>query len=401
MNAPKLLPVLFALILATFTACNSGNQSAPEKSNPADAPASPQAEVPKPEVYLYCTFYDAVLLRETPDLKGKVVTKLPMCEFLEGTGEGSKQKFDATLGGIVWREPFLKVMHLTPEQKSGWVFGGAVEPVYAGPRAGSPNLGDLANFGSHLAKLDLKNLDSGEKAWVYVRQHHTATTGALADAIYLMLERFLHRMEVENNLYELTEKMNWSDEDLNRVYENKYDMGKSPVTKTLDAAGFRLATAEGMIFPVVDRKKLLDFFGKNVTPGMKQYIEQNWIELAEPSMSDAHIAIELEQLADRGIFWENFNKTNPWFVRKDETAEHEAWVRLSMINGLIFNEETGEAYPEYVKVWAYIQQKYPDSQLGKDVAAFTRLLAAEGNKKTQKVADFQDEYAQKYNGETE
>ena len=400
MKIPQLLSCLILFLAAFFTACNSGNPSAPEKTNSANTTA-PQAEVPKPEVYLYCTFFDAVLLRETPDLKGKVVTKLPMCEFLEGTGEGSKEKFDAMLGGIGWHEPFLKVMHLTPEQKSGWVFGGAVESLYAGPRAGSPNLGDLANFGSHLAKLDLKNLDSGAKAWAYVRQHHAATTGALADAIYLMLERFLSRLDAENNLYELTEKMNWSDEDYTGVYENTYDMGKSPGTKALEAAGFRLATAEGTIFPVVDRKKLLDFFGKNATPGMKQYLEQSWAELADPSMSDAHIAIELDKLADRGIFWENFNKANPYFVRKDETTEHEAWVRLSMINGLIFNEQIGEAYPEYVKAWAYIQQKYPDSQLGKDVAAFTKLLAAEGNKKTQKVADFQEAYAREYNGESE
>jgi len=399
MKAPILLPVLFALAAALFTACNSGNPPAPGKTTPADT-AAPRTEVSKPEIYLYCTFYDAVLLRETPDLKGKTTGKLPMCEFLEGTGEHSKEKFDATLGGIGWHEPFLKVTHLTPEQKSGWVFGGAVEPVYAGPRAGSPNLGDLANFGSHLAKLDVKKLDSGAKAWAYVRQHHAATKGTLADAIFLMLERFLSRMDAEGNYYEMTEKMNWSDEEIIQIYENRYDMSKSAGTKALDAAGFRLATGEGMVFPVVDRKKLLDFFGKNVTPGMKQYLEQNWTELAEPSMSDAHVAIELEKLADRGIFWENFNRANPWFVRKDETAEHEIWVRLSMINGLIFNEETGEAYPEYVKAWAYIQQKYPDSQLGKDVAELTRLLAAEGGKKTQKVADFQEAYARKYN-ETE
>ncbi len=134
---------------------------------------------------------------------------------------------------------------------------------------------------------------------------------------------------------------------------------------------------------------------------MKQYLEQSKTEMEEPSMSDAHIAIEQEKLADRGIFWENFNKANPYFVRKAETIEHESWVRLSMINGLIFDGENNAPYPEYVKAWAYIQQKYPDSKLGKEVSEFTKLLAAEGNKRTKKVEEFQDAYAKKYNGEME
>lgn len=394
---------LAILIAFTFAACSSGNK-AEEGGNAATDTGQPNASRPgtkQPEVYLYSTFYDAVLLRETPDRKGKVVTRLPMGSFLEGSGERSKEKTEATLGGVTWMEPFLKATHLTPDQQAGWIHGATVETVYAGSRADSPNLGDLTNFGTHLAKLDVKQLGSGEKAWAYVRQHHTATKGPLADAIYMMLERYLSRIEGEGELYKLTEAMTWSDEDFEKVYKNNYDMTQSAPLKAIDAAGYRLVTAEGTIFPVVDRKKLLDFFGKNVTPGMKQYLKQSWLELAEPSMSDAHIAIELEELADRGIFWENFNANYPYFARRAETVEHESWVRLAMINGLVFDEETKAPNAEYSKAWAYIMRKYPDTKLGKAVAEFTQLLVAEGNKRTPKVEAYQTEYAKNYDRDTQ
>lgn len=391
--------VAFAFLMAfTFAACGSGGQ--PEGGSTTATEASQPASQ-QPEVYLYGTFYDAVLLRETPDLKGKVVTRLPMGSFLEGSGERSKEKTEATLGGITWLEPFLKATYLTPDQQTGWIHGATVETVYVGPRADSPNLGDLTKFGSHLAQLDVKLMGSGEKAWAYVRQHHATAKGPLADAIYMMLERYLSRIEGEANLYTLTESMEWSDQDYEKVYKNNYDMTQSAPLKAIDAAGFRLATAEGMIFPVTDRKKLLDFFGKNVTPGMKQYLEQSWLELAQPSMSDAHIAIELEELADRGIFWENFNAAYPYFARRDETIEHESWVRLVMINGLVFDEETKAPYAEYSKAWAYIMRKYPDTKLGKAVAEFTQLLVAEGNKRTPKVEAYQTEYAKNYDRDTQ
>lgn len=393
------------LLLGAFLFSHCKNENTATKStslptSPGTSVKTPTSNTAKPEIYLYATIYNNMQLRESDNLQAKVVEKLSLGEFLEGTGEKSATPVEVQLGGMNYLEPFIKSTHLTPEEKSGWIYGGGVTTIYAGPRSDAPDIGKLSLFSILLRDLDVKKMDSGKKAWDFVRSNFATTKGPTADAAYILLERFLSRMEFEGQLYKLTEKVAILNDDWQKINDGTYDFDKNKVFKSLGEAGFRIVSGEGMLFPIPDSRQFNAFFGPKATPAMAQYLNQDMVEQNKTENSDGGIIIPLEEVADRGIFWENFNTANPNFVLHPITLEHEKWRRLSLVNGAdntpVFNSETKAVSDDFKKVWAYILQKYPSSKIAKDVQEISALVAAAGGKCDAKVEKWREDKINNY-----
>jgi hypothetical protein len=393
----KFLP--FALTLLLFVACGGSDNK--KEAVPPSGAAAAQLETPPapvvPEIYLYWVTVDNLLLRDQPTQKGsKVVTKFPKGDFVEGTGKVSDNKEEATIRKIPLIEPFFEVISTTPEQHKGWAFGGALQRVYAGPRATAPDLGQLSQFSMMLRNLRTNQTDSGKKAWEYVQANFKDSKGTLADAACVMLTKFLGYIEQEGDLYLLTEKQNWTQDDYEAVAANRFDMNKYPVTKQLAAAGFELAQGEGSIFPVTDTKRIADFFTGKVTPPMKKFLEQERYEFEHQAWSDGGIIIPIDQVADRAAFWEKFNREHPYFILSEQTRESQRWTTLVTLvgdsNTPSYDYETKNINEDFKKAWAYVQQKYAGTQLARHVKEFTDIIAAEGGKFTKKAEDYRDKY---------
>ncbi len=385
------------LALAVFAAALLfACKNTPKTLPPSETTLPTPPPSPKPEVYLYLVSVDKLNLRDQSNKNGKVVTQFAEGDFVEGQDEVSANREEVTLRNIPYNEPYFKVTSTTPEQHNGWAYSAALVPVYAGPRATSPDLGKLVQFSTFLKTLDVKKLDSGKKALDYVAKNLSTAQGTLADATFILLERFLFRMEVEGNYYELTEKIQWSDADYEALAKETFDMKKYPGTKTLAESGFRLEEGEGMIFPIVDWAKLGAVFIGKVTPPMKNYIEQSILEQKENLWSDGGIIIPLEQVADRAAWWEKFNQANPFFVRSEETQNSQHGLLFLLICGVdntpVFDSENETVTEDFKKVWAYIQQKYAGTELGKSVKEMSDLVAAEGGKRTKKVEALMQKY---------
>lgn len=351
---------------------------------------------PKPEIYLYAVAVDKLNLRDQSNKGGKVITQFAEGDFVEGTGEVSANKEEVTLRDIPYNEPYFKVTSTTPEQHNGWAYSAALIPVYAGPRATSPDLGRMVQFSTFLKTLNVKKLESGKKAWDYVTQNLPGVQGTMADAVFILLERFLFRMETEGEFYTMTEKIKWTDAEYSAVDEEKFDMNKYPATRQLSENGFRLEVGEGLVFPIVDWTRLASAFATKVTPPMKNYIEETSREQNNRMWDDGGIVIPLEEVADRAVWWEKFNRSNPYFVRSEEAKYTQKGLIFMMICGAdntpVFQGEKLTVSEDYKKAWAYVQQKYAGTELGKSVKEMADLVAAEGNQKTPKV----DALMQKY-----
>lgn len=390
MRSLSLLAPIAVAMMALLSACKQDSKQT--AATTALSPATDDAKT-KPELYLYLTTVDKLNLRDQPNKNGKVIAQFAESDFVEGNGEVSANKEEAQLRGITYLEPYIKVTSTTPEQHNGWAYGGALLRVYAGSRANSPDLGKLSQFTMFLKTLDAKKLESGKKAWDYVKANFSAANGSLGDAALVLLEQFLFRMEREGEFYTITEKMEWKEQDYRDIFEDKFDMNRYPTTKSLAENGFKLATGEGMVFPVVDWDLLQSFFSSRVSAPMQEYLKQETAENNMTLYSDGGIVVPLEQIADRAAIWEKFNLDNPYFVRYEETKESERWMRLIMVNGSdntpTFDYESQAITEEYKKVWAYIAQKYPGTQLAATTKEIADLCAAEGWKRTKKVEDWQ------------
>lgn len=380
--------LLFASALTLF-ACNH-----PPKQ-PADQTVSVPAAPVKPEIILYATGVDKLNLREQPSKEGKIIAQISEGRFLSGTGEVSTNKEEATLRNIPYNEPYIRV---SAGQQSGWAYGGALIPVYAGSLAGIPDTNQLQQLTGFLKTLNTKKLESGRQAWAFTEKTFGNTSGVTADAAVILLERFFRRLEVEGEFYTLTEKLNWTPEDYQAISEDKFDMAKYPLTVSLKENGFRLEEGEGMVFPVADWSKLQAFFGSKTTPAMRSFIDQNTAEQIEKPWDDGGIIIPLEKLADRAAYWEKFNRENPYFPLSEETKESERWMRLVLMNGSdntpTFEYETQAITADFKNVWAYILQKYPGTDLAKITKEISDLCAADGWKRTKKVEEWQTKYAE-------
>lgn len=384
---------LLAVFLLSGCASES-TKSAETKPQTNTNPTAPAPAPVKPETYLYTTVYDAMLLRAEADQKAAVIEKLALGTLLEGNNEKSAQKVEATLGGVTWTEPFYSVSQVGGAAKSGWIFGGGIQTIYAGPKAGAPDLVRLTRFAELLKTLKVNNLESGKVAWDYVRANFSDAQGATADAALVMLERFGRRLVAEGNFYSSLEKINWSEADFSAIWEGKYDMSKKPLDQKFDAAGLCYFTGEGMVYPIWDMRKLQSFFGSKCTPAMKTFLDMEVHAQLKPETTDAHLIITPEELADRCAAWQKFNQAHPYFVYADQTKESARWTHLMLVNNRdVFDADNGSLLPEGKKAWDYILQKYTDQPLGQDIKALRDLVAAEGNKKTPKVEAWMEAFA--------
>ena len=155
---------LFALVSVVILFA-FGCQNTPTTTT-VDAGTS-TAEDPKkqPEVYLYHSLVNNLLVREQPNKQGKTLSQIPHYEIVESAGELSPNKEKATLLGTEWEEPYLKVTLLNPEKLTGWAFSPGLKCVYAGSRASMPNIDKLRQFTGYLANLPAKSLESSQRLY--------------------------------------------------------------------------------------------------------------------------------------------------------------------------------------------------------------------------------------------
>lgn len=384
------MPIKIAVLIligSAFTACQSNTEKSISEATSTSAEKS--VATSKPDIFWYVVNVDKLRLRDEPGLSANVLIQMKEGEIVEGNGEISANRDEVELRGISIKAPYYRITPLSTGKPAGWAFGGALVQIYAGPRAGSPDRQQLSTLTGFLKELDVKAVESGGKAWGFVEQHFSNATGSLADAVFILLEQFFRRMEGEGTFYTMTEIQNWSDAEMTAIYEDKFDPASKPVTKTLASNGFRIVTAEGSVFPVVDCRKFLAFFGAKTTPPMRDYINQRTNEQNNPMFDDGGVIIPLEMVAEQAVFWEKFNRANPWFPLREETKSSEEWMQLVLVNGAdntpVFDYETDEIDEEFKNVWDYILKKHPDTDLAKSVKQMSDLCAAEQWKRTQKV----------------
>ena len=143
------------------------------------------------------------------------------------------------------------------------------------------------------------------------------------------------------------------------------------------------------MFPIADWQRLHEFFGSKVSPVMKKYLDQEVIEKRELETEDAGIVIPVEQIAERAVFWERFQKEHPQFVLADQVQISARWTRELLFFGAdntpMFDFETKQIQPEFKAAWQLVQQKYPDTQLAQKCKEITDLCAANGWKYTKEI----------------
>ncbi len=114
--------ILFSICLTLIISCKG--DSTTQQEPVTTAPAIEKIVEKPAEIMLYA-WVDKLRLRAKPDTKSDIVKELLEGEALVFTGEKTDFTQKVNLRGVMYDEPWMKV--ITGDDKTGWVFGGAVK----------------------------------------------------------------------------------------------------------------------------------------------------------------------------------------------------------------------------------------------------------------------------------
>jgi hypothetical protein len=377
------------IICCSLIACKNETKSigtatpTPIVTSPA---ATSAAATSKSEVALYTAVMNDLRVREQGNMTANVIEKVKFGEVVIGTGDISAHKDSAMINEMPYKEPWYAIK--TPNGKSGWVFGGGIQAIYKGEAKDAPDGTLLTKFYNHLNTLNIKDVNSGKKGIDFVTQNFQTANAATYDAACEAYFDFLWKMQFEE-VYKMTEKVKFSDKDMENIWKDKYDMSKNPNMKLLADNGFRLETTEGSVLPIADWEFVKKHFYTHVSTPMQNYITQTLKEQKEPLSSDNGVVIPAKEVVDRAVFWEKFVTASPNFFLTKNINEHAKAFCSILIAGMdntpTFSHEKNTLAPEIQQAYDYLLKEHPTTQAAKTIGSFYDLVKAEGMKKTPKV----------------
>jgi hypothetical protein len=165
---------------------------------------------------------------------------------------------------------------------------------------------------------------------------------------------------------------------------------KKLLTQTRDA-GYKLETAEGMYYPVINYEKY-KVFGKHTTTDIRSYIDIMAMESGQAATKDAALRIGYQQLAGRVLAQEAFLNQYPHSNRTQAIKKlHDLYFFYTFYgtnNTPLFDYDTGKIHPNAKKGYQFVVQRNMDSKSTyiQKLKAFMTLLDQNGDQRTTQVS---------------
>ncbi|MBB6633607.1 hypothetical protein [Cohnella thailandensis] len=180
----------------------------------------------------------------------------------------------------------------------------------------------------------------------------------------------------EEKLQQQLQKVQWpfTEDQLSTIEDGA---AREKVQAALDG-GFKLETAEGFAFPVVDYGKLKRF-DSYASPAMKDYVALLALESDQKRAADGGLTISWEELANRTLTAERFVKDYPDSPEKAKATERYLLYLTNLLYGLdntpIFDFDTYKVKPDITELYEKIVSENPDTATAKLAQEFLDVLA--------------------------
>jgi Bacterial SH3 domain len=377
---------LFA-VLALFSCKNAQKPTKPvEPIVGGDGTTTPEYLTP-PETTVFAASVSKLNLRETPDAKGKVVTMLEKGTFLTATGKKSDKKVKIAFQGLDEIDFFYEVE--TADGKKGWVFGPAMTKIFAGKKSEKPSL-EAQNFAFALGKLPTDAVETGGKAFDLFK----TTFPKGGDVAYILLDKTFHDLQFNMKAFKFIESEAFQGKmskiDTGDVWRGIFDANRLPETKRLAENGFRINTTEGYYFPTLDTKKLKSLLANaGLTQATSALLDYEVIEDEQRTSEDGGLAISIDELAKRAIFWDAWALKNQFHVLGEQGINTAKWLASDLLIGQdntpAFDYETKKLNPDFQKAWETVLKTAPNTALAGKITTFQAAITADGGKRGPKT----------------
>ncbi|AWB43404.1 hypothetical protein DCC85_03650 [Paenibacillus sp. CAA11] len=238
------------------------------------------------------------------------------------------------------------------------------------------------------------------QAKTYLGQHISKATRREASLMTLHLENAQNKAleTLENRLgapsvqAELS-KLYKQGDSLSTLIQRTQDASLKKLLTQAKQQGYRLETAEGMFFPMIDYAQYSPF-SAYVTPDIKAYIGIMSVESTRVPLKDAAIVIGYQEIAARALSQESFIQKYPHSNRITQIkALFEQYRTLTFYganNTPLFDYESGQITPNAKKGYlAFLQRNNPKgSPYLTQLASFMKLVADNQDQRTDAVNDY-------------
>ncbi|MFD0717455.1 hypothetical protein [Paenibacillus sp. GCM10027626] len=246
----------------------------------------------------------------------------------------------------------------------------------------------------------LKKPSQLAKAIAYLNEHIQEVSVSQATIMVLHLENALNKPAMENRFFPQAIQVK-----LNKVYKSG-DSFESIIKRTSDkalkallqdaaASGYKLETAEGMFFPVVDYAGFKKY-SAYVKADIKAYIDIMAAESDQPRAKDGGLIIGYQQLTNRALAQEKFITQFPASNRIQQIRNlfnsYKSITFYGLNNTPLFDYDSNAMQPNAIKGYNLILQynKSKTSPYLTLLRDFMKVAADNKYKKTAEVQKFLD-----------
>ncbi len=357
------------LLLSTtllFAACKKEDKQNATENNATNV-TTPSTQVAQKQMYR--AMVDDLRIRESADLNGKVLTKVPIGTMFDDMKEKSATEVEVELQGEKKKGFWVKIR--TINGKTGWVHSAAVELISVVPHyqiAADADKAAVEKYSDFLAKLSPNEPESFGKALAEYDVIFKTANATTCEWAYTKLMEFGANIEAQSWTWK--ELQNLSETaDFLKIYDTikkSFKMDYNPYTKRLGAVGLMIDNTEGNFWAMPSPDAVETHVLAKVSPTMKEYLAQNKKEVLNRSAEDGGLIISCQEAAERMIFWENFAQKNPTFILKNEAENNFIDYLNTLMYGLsntpAYEYETNKLNSEYENVYKWLFKNHPKSR---------------------------------------
>lgn len=189
-------------------------------------------------------------------------------------------------------------------------------------------------------------------------------------------------------------------EKIGRVYSRDFSLSRIDSINDSDLkallaevrdGGYKIDTAEGMFFPMIDYG-LYKKFSPYVTPDIKEYIEIMSVESDQPPARDAALVIGWDEVVRRAVSQESFINTHKDSSRLDSIKQlYNKYVDFSFYgtnNKPLFSYDTKKLAPGVKEAYAGAAGNSENSNFSRALKDYLAVIEKSGYKLTDEVDSY-------------
>ena len=193
-----------------------------------------------------------------------------------------------------------------------------------------------------------------------------------------------------NAIQESLSKIYNAEFDLDKIYETQDQELKSLLKETRDM-GYKVETAEGMFFPVLDYDYLKKF-SPYASDDIKEYIDIMAVESNKVPAKDAALVISWDEVLERALVQEayigKYGSSSKIEAVKELQKKYLTFILFGLNNTPLFSYDTKTMDKEAREAYSKAVEGNKDSELMKLLGSYMKVVEKSGYKLTDEVDKF-------------